>query len=96
MTSCATTAALLRDLEISCSKKVSTASLLEAKKRYRDRKQAWETSPDFVTCPRCREPHPDKDHYQGICHRCRFVMLWEHPHHPFTIEMEKHDGFIRK
>lgn len=90
------TSAQVRDYEITFSAKpLSVEVLREFKARYAEMKSERASDPDFVECPRCREHHNEKTNYEGVCHRCRLVLLDHFPNHAFTIDMEKHDGWTR-
>ncbi len=73
-----------------------TKDIHRIKVEYLTEKERREASPEYVECPRCREHHGDLISYQHICMRCAETMLFEYPHHPFTLELEQARGFMRK
>lgn len=67
----------------------------EVMQEYRAEKARRSKDGSYVECPRCREHHQTQGTYQGVCPLCRLTLLDSFPNHPFTLAMEKHDGFVR-
>ena len=94
----------LRDREISSSAhillgsdpKQATDYLNNLRRRAREEdERRSQDSEHYVKCPRCWGYHSQVNHYEGICHTCRLILLDHFADHPFTRDMEKHEGFIR-
>jgi hypothetical protein len=91
------TSAQTRDHRLSFPSEPLTCDNIRAiQADYRAMKAARVENPAFVECPRCREHHNEVKNYEGICDRCRLILLENFPHHPFTLDMESHEGFVRK
>lgn len=90
------TSAQIRDHRLSRPEVPLTIDIIQdIRADYRKMKEARAASDEFVECPRCREHHEGRRNYEKICARCRLILLDDYPNHPFTLEMERAEGFVR-